>query len=65
MGSYRLLNRVLVENQEALKNLELVLVRHRASDSVVQLLVTQRLLRLQPLVGQCGPVTRASDLDQE
>jgi hypothetical protein len=37
---------VLVKDQEALENLELVLVGHRTSDSVVELLVTQRLLRL-------------------
>ena len=46
----------LVEDQEALQHLQLVLVRCRAPDLVVQLVVRQRLLRLQTLVRQCRPV---------
>ena len=50
----------LVENEEALEDLQLVLVEHRLPDLVVQLLVRERLLRLQALVRQRGPTKRRS-----
>lgn len=47
---------VLVEDEEGLEHLQLVLVRDRAPQAVVQLRVRQRLLRRQPLVRQRRPV---------
>ena len=45
----------LVEDQEALEDLELVLVRRRPPDLVVQLSVGERHLRAQTLVGKRRP----------
>ena len=50
----------LIENEEALEDLQLVLVEHRLPNLVVQLLVRERLLRLQALVRQRGPTKRRS-----
>ena len=46
----------LVEDHEALQYLELVLVRDGAADLVVQLLIGERHLRAQALVGERGPM---------
>ena len=46
---------VLVEDEEALENLELVLVVHSPTDLVVQLGVCERHLRTQPLVRESRP----------
>ena len=46
---------VLVEDEEALENLELVLVVHGPADLVVQLGVCERHLRTQPLVRESRP----------
>ena len=46
---------VLVENQETLQHLQLVLVRRRTADLVVQLLVRERRCRLEALVRQRWP----------
>ena len=45
----------LVEDQEALEDLELVFVRRRPPDLVVQLSVGERHLRAQTLVGKRRP----------
>jgi len=50
---------VLIEDEERLKHLRLVLVRHCAPDAVVQLLVCEWLLGLQALIRERRPV-RAS-----
>ena len=44
---------VLVEDEERLENLEVVLVRDCLPDLVVQLLVRERSLCLESLVGEC------------
>ena len=46
----------LVEDQECLKDLQLVLVGHGTSDLVVQLLVSERLTGMETLVRESGPV---------
>ena len=48
----------LVEDQETLQHLQLVLVRRRPPNLVVQLLVAQRLRRLQALVRERRPAHR-------
>lgn len=45
----------LIENQETLKDLQLVLVQYRTSDLVVQLLVREGLFGLKTLEGKRRP----------
>ena len=47
---------VLVEDEEALENLELVLVRDSPAHLVVKLFVRKRLFDFETLIGQCRPV---------
>ena len=49
-------NSALVEDQECLKDLQLVLVGHGTPDLVVQLLVGERLTGMETLVRESGPV---------
>jgi len=54
--------RVLVEDEEALEDLEVLFVENCAPDSVVQLLVRKRSFGFKALVGKCGPSRPISDL---
>jgi hypothetical protein len=54
---YRRARAALVEDEEALENLEILLVEYGASDTVVQLLIREWLLRLKALVGKRGPTS--------
>lgn len=49
---------VLIEDKEALEDLELVLVGHGLAELVVELLVAEDLLRLQALVRKRRPVAQ-------
>lgn len=49
---------VLVEDQEALHNLQLVSVRDRLSDLIVELLVGEWLFRHKTLIRKCRPTIR-------
>lgn len=51
---------VLVEDQEALEDLQLVLVLARTANLVVELLVAERLLSLQTLVRQSRPKAQSA-----
>ena len=46
------LENVLVEDEERLEDLEIVFIRDRLADLVVQLLVRERSLRFESLVGE-------------
>ena len=50
--------RALIEDHKALEHLQLVLIRDSVQDLVVQLLVGERHLHAQELVGGRGPVLR-------
>jgi hypothetical protein len=53
---------VLVEDEEALENLEILFVDYCAPDTIVQLLVRKRTFGMKALVGKCGPnVNRSVD----
>lgn len=46
----------LIENQEAFKDLELMLIRDGTTDLIVQVFIGHRLCSLQALIRQCWPV---------
>jgi hypothetical protein len=51
---------MLIENQEALQDLEILLVGHGTADFVVKLFIGQRLDELQTLIRQSRPEKRGT-----
>ena len=47
---------ILVEDEETLKDLDVLLISHGPPDAIEELFVRERLNGLQPLIRQCWPI---------